>query len=537
MSAQGVVNFYYSKKVPARSVAIAQIKVPVLTPSQLTDANNTLNLGLFNNQGPLSVWKGSSSLSGPADFTASVLGQEIAISGNDLYYVGNQFFELTSTLASDGSTPLFYKHLMNSYGVGAIQILDINNKTVQTNTLLEQIGSSNSYNLYHSLEGAPYRIQYKDANGYPVLQVLSYAHAVAQIPALPVTLGNQYALTGSALNLNDSGTYYLRFTQYNGYQVMPMYTYLPNIPWYPRVRFGLNQAPIDWAEQLFIPSAPYLPGSFIAGTVLDSHMIQFERTNVYIDPYRMPDILVFDKDNNFKYALDGSTSGSTSDPPYLKGYVYNWQRGQIKSMDPTYVRVDVSVDLNVTDIVWGFYTYAEYDVVYTDFDCNPFTNSVAKNSILGLYTKFPGTNPTKNIYHQLFDSSGSAIVGQTNDPDPPTWTNLVPSTQTPNASLFSTIAVGALVSESLFSFTDVRVRGGGLSQEYWDKVPQSINFWDIGYWDGKPYPFAGALVVYLPTDILNTLSRAEIQGRVNSVVPMGSIVLIRYIDSAGNESL
>jgi hypothetical protein len=537
MSVQGVVKFYYGKTVPARSVSIAQIKVPVLTPAQLTDANNVTNSeGLFNNQGPLSVWKSSSSLSGPADFTAAALGETIAISGNDLYYVGNQFFELTSILASDGVTPLFYKHLMSSYGGSAIQILDIKGNTIQANSLLEQVGS-NSYILYHSLDGDPYRIQYVDANGYPVLQVLSYAHAVAQIPALPVTAGDQYALTGAALNLNDSGTYYLRFTQYNGYQVMPMYTYLPNIPWFPRIRFGLNQAPIDWAEQLFIPSAPYLPSSFIAGTVLDSHMIQFERTGIYVDPYHFPDILVFDQNNNFKYALDGSIAGGASDPPYLKGYVYNWQRNQISSMDPAYARVDVTVDLDTTDIVWGFYTYTEPDVVYTGFDCNPFTNAAAKNSILGLYTKFPGTSPTRNIYHQLFDATGNPISGQTNDPDPPTWSNLVPSVQSPQAVLFSAVAVGASISESLFSFTDARVRGGGLAEQYWDTVPQAVNFWDIGFFDGRPYPFAGALAVYLPIDILNVLSRTEIQDRVNSMIPMGSLAILRFIDNLGNETL
>jgi hypothetical protein len=350
------------------------------------------------------------------------------------------------------------------------------------------------------------------------LDILSYINAVPLVTSLPVN-PNTYHLIGNVLNLYDTGTYYFRFTQNNGYQVMPTYTYLPNTPWYPRIRFGLTLPPVDWAQQMFYPVAPYLPATFIAGKVLDKHMIQFERGNIYRDPSHYPDILVFDSNNNIKYALDGyiSTGGGTDD---RLGYVYNWQNNQIASMDPKNARVDVLVELDPTDIVWGFYTYAEQDFIYTDFDCNPFTNTLAGNNILQLYVKFSGGYPSQNIYHELLDPDGNVL--QTNDPNPGEGSPVV----------FAQITVGISVSESDMSFIDARVHGGGLAEQYINTVPQSVNFFDCGFWDGKPYPFAGALAIYVPAAILTILSRSEIQGRISSALPVGTMVVLRYFDPA-----
>jgi hypothetical protein len=514
MAPQGVQNFYYSRTLPARSVAIAQIEVPALTPAQLTDVNNTVY-----DAGALSVWKSTSSLTGPADFLAPALGAAVQISSVQMYYVGNQFFELTNITAIDGITPLFYKHQLPQ-GSTHIQILDLQGNTVTTTTLLSSGGI-----LYHSLDGAAYRVQFINNQGLLIQQVLRYGHVIALSTTAPMP--GCYTLIGPLMTLSDTGVYFIRFTQANGFQVMPMYTGLPNTPWYPRVRFGLKPPPAEWARQPFLPSAPWLSASYVAGTVLDTHMIQFERPNIYDDPSHLPDILIFDKNNVFKFALDGYVQTSPTqidDPPYLKGYIYNWQRGKIVSIDPTNARVDVDVELDPTDVVWGFYSYAEYDLIYTNFDCNPFTNPIAKNSILQLYVKFSGGDPTQNVYHQLLDASGNPIAGQTNDPTPGTGTSVI----------FAEVVVGSSISEANFTLIDARVRGGGLAPKY-QTIPQAVNFWDIGYWDGKPYPFAGALAIYLPYSILSSLSRTDVQGRIGAVLPMGTIAVIRYIDATGNE--
>lgn len=513
MVINGVQNFYYSRTLPSRSVAIAQVNVPPMTPAQLTDVNNTVY-----EQGILGVWKSTTGVTGTPDFPAPALGYAVAISGAEFYFVGNQFFELTNVLAADGVTPYFYQHQLPA-GATHIQILDIDG-----DVLSPVITITTGNMIYHNMDGGAYRVQFINSQGSLVQQVLCYNHVVTLSTA--AVAPGFYTLSSALLGLPDTGTYWIRFTTNNGFQVMPMYTYLPNTPWYLRVRYGLVPPPVDYARQQFVTAAPYMSAAYIAGKALDNHMIQFERSNLFNDGSHLPDILVFDQNNKFKYALDGyvGSLSSQEDTPYLKGYIYNWQRGQISSLDATNSRVDVAVDLDPTDIIWGFYTYAEQDVIYTDFDCNPFTNPAAKNTILELYVKFSGGDPNRNIYHQLLDASGNPIAGQTNDPSPTSGTNVV----------FAQVVVGASVSETSFSFTDARVRGGGLAPAY-QTIPQAVNFWDIGYWDGKPYPIGGALAVYLPYSILSTLSRTDIQGRINSILPMGAMAVIRYIDANGQE--
>ena len=73
-----------------------------------------------------------------------------------------------------------------------------------------------------------------------------------------------------------------------------------------------------------------------------------------------------------------------------------------------------------------------------------------------------------------------------------------------------------------------------MSPQY-QSIPQAVNFWDIGYWDGRPYPIAGAVAVYLPYTLLNSLSRSDIEGRINAAMPMGALSIVRFIDANGQE--
>jgi hypothetical protein len=503
----GVQNWFYTKELPdSRSVLVAKVSVPALSPSQLTDINNTVQ-----EQGNLDVWLTAGGYNRTADFTAPDYMQPVRISGSESYFIQNQFFELTNLMTTD-NVPLFYKHQL-PLGISNVWIQDLKgNKVTSFPTMTV------SSVLYHSGDGGAYRLHYIDDSGYLQSTILRYDHVIPLVTVGPVP--GTYTYGGRTVSVADVNPYWIRFTQSNGFQAMPMYNFLPNIPWFPRVRFGLMPPPVDWAQQIFTPVRPYIQASYVLGRVLDTHMIEFERKNIYYNPKYLPDILVFDSNNKFKYAIDGSAPGTSA----IKGTVYNWQRGQIASIDPLNARVDLAVELDPTDIVYGFYNYMEQDVLYTGFDVNPFTNPISKNCLLQLYVKFSNGDPNRNIYHQLLDASGNAVAGQTNDPNPGQGNPLV----------FAEIAVGAAVSASQFSFTDMRVRGGGLAPAY-QNIPQAVNFWDIGYWDGKPYPIGGALVVYLPLAILSSLSRTDVQGKVEAILPMGTLAVIRYMDNQGNE--
>jgi hypothetical protein len=87
-----------------------------------------------------------------------------------------------------------------------------------------------------------------------------------------------------------------------------------------------------------------------------------------------------------------------------------------------------------------------------------------------------------------------------------------------------------------FEVTDVRQRGGGLDRPY-QNIPAANHFWDLGYWDGKPYPLAGGLAVYLPQEILERLSRDQIAARLAAILPLGALPVVRFYSPEGEETL
>lgn len=503
---RGIQEFYYTSVLPARAVAIAQVSTKPTSPAQLTDIANTPY-----QSGNLSIRKGITLDSSPADFTAPDYMQAVAINGSISYRIYNQFFELTNILLSD-NTPAFYVHPLPSPIDQQVVIVDLKNNPINTPT--QRVGNL----LYHTLDGAAYRVRYVDGNGYLHLDLLQYTPVVSLTPYSPSS--TLYTLSGRNLTLADTGTYYIRFNKSNGYQVLPAYNSQSNTPWYARVRFGLTPPAPEWASQNFLPQRPYLLATWVPGVVLDSSVIEFERPQIYYDPANLPSILVFDKDYKVKYALDGSLPGS----PARRGTLYNWQRGLIQFIDPYKGRIQVAVVLDPTDIAFAFYSYLEPDIVYTNLDINPFTNTSVKNKIIEFYFKSNGADPLHYIYHQVIDPVTGPILGATNDPNPATGTN----------QIFALLVVGVGISVQQFAVTDIRQRGGGLLPAY-QTIPQAVNFWDLGFWDGKPYPIGGTCAVYIPASVLDKMSSSDVQGAVQAALPIGTLPVIRYYNNDGSE--
>lgn len=506
MSNRGVQEFYYTRTLPPRSVAIAQVSTQPATPADLTDISNTPYL-----QGNLEIRRSATVDASPADFTAPDFMQSIQISGSVQYRIFNQFFELTNILLSD-STPGYYVHALPSEVDQQVVILDLNGSVVTTPTT--RVGNL----LYHTLDGSAYRVRYVDGGGYLHIDLLQYIPVLSLAPF--TASSTTYQLSGRNLTVSGTGNYHIRFTKPNGYLALSPYNTQPNTPWYARIRFSLTPVAPEWAKQIFLPQRPYQLATWVPGVLLDTHLIEFERSQMFYDQAHLPDILVFNSDFSIKYALDGELPGSAP----KRGTLYNWKRGLIQFVDAYKGRVQVAVDLDPTDIVFGFYSYREDDVIYRNIDVNPFTNPAVKNQIIQFYYKDNGSDTFHFIYHQVIDPVAGPVTGFTNDPAPGTGTNHV----------FATLIVGAGIGVQNFTMTDNRQRGGGLANGF-QTIPQSVNFWDLGFWDGKPYPIGGAMALYVPATLLNTMSRADVQGRVEASLPMGTLAVIHYYNPDGTE--
>lgn len=356
----GVAHFYYSRELPPRAVAIAKVKARPTTPADLVDIDSTPYL-----QGALTV---AAYPSGAPVFEAPGLGVSIPVSGAQQYVLENQFFEITNVY-DDSGVPLYYKHTLPR-PVTVVQVRDLAGEVLTGHKIINGA-------LYHDYDGRAAWVSYYEGGSFKT-EVLRYDAALSRSN---VSTPSTYTFsTGGILSVYTYGAYHLRFTEPNGYFVQAPYSVPLNDPWYVRIRFSLRPVPPEWGRQIFLPSAPYQLGTWIPGKVLDPHLLEFERKNIYFDG-TYPDILVYDQNFNLKYALDGSLPESYPD----KGFVFPWRRHQCLSLDKKHARVQVAVEIEPTDQVFGFYSYAEPDVVFQALDVNPFTNPAVKNRVVEIY--------------------------------------------------------------------------------------------------------------------------------------------------------
>jgi len=382
MSTPGIPHFHYTRTIPPRSVGIAQVVATPATPEDLVDIDN-LVLTTARGPGALTVAPYPTG----AVVNAYSLNNSVEVSGFLTYLLENQFFEITYLSDASGN-PLYYQHPFELLNVNNVAVFDLDGNAV-TGFLVQD------NTLFHSFDGSPYWVRYY-ADGILRTDLLRYQPAMARTTAPTAT---SYSLTaGGLLALSSTGSYWLRFTATNAWQLLPPYNVPSNDPWYPRVRFNLRPVPLEWSRQPFTPCTPYLMASWVPGKVLASNLVEFERHPTYFDGVNYPDILVYDKNWNLKYALDGSDSAANID----KGYLFPWMRSQFINIDAAHARCQVAVALASDDQPFAFYNYAEKDVVFRDLDINPFTRPQMKDTLIQFYYAERGADvpprTPENIY-------------------------------------------------------------------------------------------------------------------------------------------
>jgi len=512
-----VTNFYYSKTLPDGAVGISKISTgKVITPADYVDLFNVLASDGQLGPGALDAqaWPVEAHY-----FPEVALGAPLAVNNNIPvtgqsyeYKVKNQFVEVTTKW--DAAGDYFYYHELPT-GITQVTVLDANQQPVSGLFLVE------SGKLYHSLDSGIYWVRYFINNQFQEDLVISnpvMERGPVKRGAAPCVQPGFFGWTHAVIDLPSWSEYHIRFTDDNRYQILLPYTSLPNDPWYPRVRFNVNPMPPEWSRMNFAPYRPYMVATWVPGKLVAPGVIEFERKRILFDGSKYPDVLVFDKDLNCKYALDGNPSSS----PETNGYLYPWAKSRFAACDPVNGRVQVLAEIADDDVIYGFFFYEELDLIYTALDINPFTNPDIRNRVVELVYHQSDSNPERSIWHRVYDSAGNIIPELSSEPTGGTSYSI------------GRLVVGGSVSLGDYTVQDVRVRGGGLKDEY-STLPETRNLWDLGYWDGKPYPLKGGLVVYLPAELLQKFSSDFITSTVQSIVPMGILPIIRYYTIDGED--
>jgi hypothetical protein len=328
---RGVTEFYYTKKVPSRGISIAEITALPSTPADLVDINDVDHTNTAILPGSLAIVGNNNGALHTYD--AKVIGNSVSISLATTYYLKNQFFEITNKTLDGTITgiPLYYKHTLPG-GVTDVTILDFAGQEVTGYKVESSV-------VYHSFEGQPLWIRFYSSRLVQT-QLLKYTPVMTRAIK---TNTNQYIFNHGVLKLNTSSTHHVRFTAENGYRVLAPHNVLANDPWYARIRFTVNPPAPEYAIQPFLPNMPYHLATWVPGKVAGPRVIEFERRPMFTDGSRYPDVLIFDKEYNLKYALDGSPANT----PNRKGYLYPWKRSQFapEGLDAYKARVHLLVDV------------------------------------------------------------------------------------------------------------------------------------------------------------------------------------------------
>lgn len=108
-----------------------------------------------------------------------------------------------------------------------------------------------------------------------------------------------------------------------------------------------------------------------------------------------------------------------------------------------------------------------------------------------------------------------------------------------DAVLIGEVRVRPNSNQSNINLIDTRVRGGGLKKEITKEImkefeDESLFYWDIGHWDGQPFPENGVIVVRVTKSVLKEYggdyTRAEIEERLDKYLGYGILPIIEFID-------
>lgn len=109
----------------------------------------------------------------------------------------------------------------------------------------------------------------------------------------------------------------------------------------------------------------------------------------------------------------------------------------------------------------------------------------------------------------------------------------------PKAILLAEIRVRPNSSKENIIIKDTRTRGGGLKTSITPEIMREIEeesfyYWDIGYYDGQPYPENGVIAIRLTRSVLKEyggrFTKAEIEDKLNKYLGYGILPIIEYVD-------
>lgn len=300
---------------------------------------------------------------------------------------------------------------------------------------------------------------------------------------------------------------------------------------------------------------------------IDSHTVKTEIPNLHIKTKTLD----LDKRHGFVKTDFDITDGSyeITVPENVKLYdddgteytVINWNKedGILKTLE--YISDDI---LNIDyEFLANQYIYQGYfdengDFIHLDLNPRKGHTYIEKDIFTGDLIERPSSNlydETIYIYiipenvlgnddrvvadsrsqFTLFHTIGEELVVNKNRPLPPYIRSHIQNGHfsLDEVLLLAKIYINPISNPELIDMTDTRTRGGGIKEEFVEEMreinPMVDGYFDIGQFDGKIYPNNGVVVVDIPEEVLDDLSKEEVEEKINKHFPLGGLPIIRYV--------
>lgn len=323
---------------------------------------------------------------------------------------------------------------------------------------------------------------------------------------------------------------------------------------------GINKYYIaEFAGQSFSPSFPFKSTDETSFRV-SSRIVKtlHEKIALSISDSLYPSVIVYNKDGTAKFAVTANPSllgeaaldtginysnailGDSKIAGKSLNDISNPITGSSLDLSTGLIVLPAGYEIAETDIVRTIYHYSEVDYEVTTFNFNPLESSSLLNKRVVFFIRPEplGSTLTQTLYYLLVNEDGlvvdnnidfSLVGAPDTDPDSELlWYDREP------ADVFWAIHSGinfvrhcsvegadnqddmfilgdVFIREAAFPdsvvINDIRIRGGGVQP---NGVLNAIEtntevewYWDIGIWDGKPYPGAAAIFVDVPVDVVD----------------------------------
>ena len=330
----------------------------------------------------------------------------------------------------------------------------------------------------------------------------------------------------------------------------------------------------EFDEQLFNPYKPYRFAINQRCEILGDGVVKLPDDNIkiYVGESLNIDVIIKDKEDNILYAT--STAQSRDGDPFVDSdgiHNVNWDNSLIHSYDEKGGFVKLNAQLKFSYNVYMSYYYTEDKYEMSTLNINPISN-ISAGDYKYIFYIVPGgpsnTSREKSIYYLQVDDSGLIVYcsqrGGDGNSDLATiiegtvyydkgassfvesYTTAGSDLQATHYLLLGEVSIVDLYRSGDLSVIDIRLKGGGLREDYdidanVDISPEIKWFEDIGFWDGHPHSGNTTLMVKLPYSILKDyggiFEKSEVEEIVSKHMALGTYAAIRYYGNVAQISL